>query len=188
VLAYDGPEPVEDGVTFAENALIKARAAAAHTGLPAIADDSGIAVDILGGSPGIFSARWAGRRRTQGRTCDSCSGNSAMCATSTAGPTSPASPPSLCLVAASTRSQACGQDASCGASRWWWVRLRPDLSTRRQLCLSGGNEQRGQEPAEPSGSCVSTSSCQSCANCCKASADWGLDKLDHPVIELVEIR
>lgn len=60
VLAYDGPEPVENGVTFAENALIKARAAAAHTGLAAIADDSGICVDVLGGSPGIFSARWAG--------------------------------------------------------------------------------------------------------------------------------
>ncbi|TFC81183.1 RdgB/HAM1 family non-canonical purine NTP pyrophosphatase [Cryobacterium cheniae] len=63
VLAYDGPEPVEDGVTFAENALIKARAAAAHTGLPAISDDSGICVDVLGGSPGIFSARWAGPAR-----------------------------------------------------------------------------------------------------------------------------
>ncbi|MEO6200373.1 MAG: RdgB/HAM1 family non-canonical purine NTP pyrophosphatase [Cryobacterium sp.] len=63
VLAYDGPEPIEDGVTFAENALIKARAAAAHTGLPAIADDSGICVDVLGGSPGIFSARWAGPAR-----------------------------------------------------------------------------------------------------------------------------
>ncbi len=63
VLAYDGPEPVEDGISFAENALIKARAAAAHTGLPAIADDSGICVDVLGGSPGIFSARWAGPAR-----------------------------------------------------------------------------------------------------------------------------
>lgn len=60
VLAYDGPEPVENGATFTDNALIKARAAAAHTGLPAIADDSGICVDVLGGSPGIFSARWAG--------------------------------------------------------------------------------------------------------------------------------
>jgi len=48
-------------VTFAENALIKARALAAFTGLPAVADDSGLAVDVLGGSPGIFSARWAGR-------------------------------------------------------------------------------------------------------------------------------
>jgi XTP/dITP diphosphohydrolase len=63
VLAYDGPEPVEDGVTFAENALIKARAAAAHTGLPALADDSGIAVDVLGGAPGVFSAYWAGHAK-----------------------------------------------------------------------------------------------------------------------------
>lgn len=63
VLAYDGPEPVENGATFTENALIKARAAAAHTGLPAIADDSGICVDVLGGAPGIFSARWSGPAR-----------------------------------------------------------------------------------------------------------------------------
>lgn len=60
VAGYDGPEPVEDGITFAENALIKARAAAAHTGRVAMADDSGICVDVLGGAPGIFSARWAG--------------------------------------------------------------------------------------------------------------------------------
>jgi XTP/dITP diphosphohydrolase len=52
---------VEDGVTFAENALIKARAVCAATGLPAVADDSGLAVDVLGGAPGIFSARWAGK-------------------------------------------------------------------------------------------------------------------------------
>lgn len=62
LLGYDGPEPVEDGATFLENALIKARAAFAHTGLPSMADDSGIAVEILGGAPGIFSARWAGGR------------------------------------------------------------------------------------------------------------------------------
>lgn len=54
------PAPREDGVTFAENALIKARAIARATGLPAVADDSGLAVDVLGGAPGIFSARWAG--------------------------------------------------------------------------------------------------------------------------------
>lgn len=63
VVGYDGPEPVEDGVTFAANALIKARAAAAHTGLPALADDSGVAVDVLGGSPGVFSAYWAGHKK-----------------------------------------------------------------------------------------------------------------------------
>ena len=62
LVGYDGPEPVEDGTSFLENALIKARVAFAHTGLPSIADDSGIAVEILGGAPGIFSARWAGGR------------------------------------------------------------------------------------------------------------------------------
>jgi XTP/dITP diphosphohydrolase len=62
LVPYDGPEPVEDGETFAENALIKARAAAAHTGLPALADDSGISVAALGGAPGIHSARYAGTR------------------------------------------------------------------------------------------------------------------------------
>ncbi|TNM60053.1 RdgB/HAM1 family non-canonical purine NTP pyrophosphatase [Streptomyces sp. NP160] len=55
------PEVAETEVTFAGNALLKARAVAAATGLLAVADDSGIAVDVLGGAPGIFSARWAGR-------------------------------------------------------------------------------------------------------------------------------
>ena len=62
LIGYDGPEPVEDGDTFEENALIKARAAAAFTGHPAIADDSGICVDALDGAPGIHSARYAGTR------------------------------------------------------------------------------------------------------------------------------
>lgn len=64
IVGYDGPEPIEDGTTFTQNALIKARAAAAHTGLPALADDSGLCVDILNGAPGIFSARWAGSARS----------------------------------------------------------------------------------------------------------------------------
>jgi XTP/dITP diphosphohydrolase len=55
------PEVVEDGVTFAQNALLKAHAAARATGLPAIGDDSGLCVDVLGGAPGVFSARWSGR-------------------------------------------------------------------------------------------------------------------------------
>jgi XTP/dITP diphosphohydrolase len=55
------PDVKETGVTFAENALLKARALAEATGLPAVADDSGLCVDVLGGAPGIFSARWAGR-------------------------------------------------------------------------------------------------------------------------------
>lgn len=57
----DLADVVETGVTFAANALLKAHAVAQATGLPAIADDSGLAVDVLGGAPGVFSARWAGR-------------------------------------------------------------------------------------------------------------------------------
>ncbi|MGW2251486.1 RdgB/HAM1 family non-canonical purine NTP pyrophosphatase [Kitasatospora sp. NPDC001660] len=55
------PDVPETGVTFAENALLKAHALARATGLPAVADDSGLCVDVLGGAPGIFSARWAGK-------------------------------------------------------------------------------------------------------------------------------
>jgi XTP/dITP diphosphohydrolase len=56
----DMPEVAETGRTFAENALLKARAVAAFTGLPAVADDSGICVDALNGMPGVLSARWSG--------------------------------------------------------------------------------------------------------------------------------
>jgi len=54
------PEPAEDGRTFDDNALIKARAAVTHTGLPALADDSGLEVDVLNRMPGVRSSRWAG--------------------------------------------------------------------------------------------------------------------------------
>jgi XTP/dITP diphosphohydrolase len=54
-------EVAETGVTFEENALLKAHAVAQGSGLPAVADDSGLCVDVLNGMPGVFSARWAGR-------------------------------------------------------------------------------------------------------------------------------
>ena len=57
---FNLPEPEETGTTFVENALIKARAAASATGLPCLADDSGLAVEALKGAPGIYSARWSG--------------------------------------------------------------------------------------------------------------------------------
>jgi XTP/dITP diphosphohydrolase len=57
----DAPEVPETGSTFADNALLKARAIAAHTGLPAVSDDSGLTVNALNGMPGILSARWAGK-------------------------------------------------------------------------------------------------------------------------------
>jgi|SRR5690625_5171619 len=57
----DLPDVKEDGLSFADNALLKARAVSAATGIAAVADDSGLSVDVLGGAPGIFSARWAGK-------------------------------------------------------------------------------------------------------------------------------
>src|SRR6266481_6907591 len=55
------PDVAETGATFAENALLKARAIAQFTGLPAVADDSGLCADALNGMPGVLSARWSGR-------------------------------------------------------------------------------------------------------------------------------
>ena len=60
------PEPVETGTTFEENALIKARAAAEAANLPALADDSGLCVDALGGRPGVYTADWAERQKFEG--------------------------------------------------------------------------------------------------------------------------
>jgi XTP/dITP diphosphohydrolase len=58
--SFEVPEVPEDGLSFVENAIIKARAASKHTGLAALADDSGLEVDYLDGAPGIYSARFAG--------------------------------------------------------------------------------------------------------------------------------
>ncbi|MGB5077384.1 MAG: RdgB/HAM1 family non-canonical purine NTP pyrophosphatase [Sphingorhabdus sp.] len=60
------PEPDETGVTFAENALLKAHAAAQGSGLPALADDSGLCVTALGGAPGVYTADWAKRQEYEG--------------------------------------------------------------------------------------------------------------------------
>jgi XTP/dITP diphosphohydrolase len=60
------PEPEETGTSFAENALLKARASAGASGLPALADDSGLCVDALGGRPGVYTADWAERQWFEG--------------------------------------------------------------------------------------------------------------------------
>ncbi|WP_413204502.1 RdgB/HAM1 family non-canonical purine NTP pyrophosphatase [Rhodospirillum sp. A1_3_36] len=64
------PEPEETGTTFQENALIKARAAAEASGLPALADDSGLTVSALDGAPGVYSARWAGPEKDFGKAME----------------------------------------------------------------------------------------------------------------------
>lgn len=64
------PEVVEDGETFRDNALKKARAIAEYSGKPTLADDSGLEVDALGGRPGVYSARYAGENATDGDNVD----------------------------------------------------------------------------------------------------------------------
>ncbi len=75
----DLPEPVEDGLTFEANAILKAEAAAIRSGLPALSDDSGLAITALEGAPGIYSARWAGPgndfRHAMKRVQDELDGN-----------------------------------------------------------------------------------------------------------------
>ena len=129
LIGYDGPEPVEDGATFAANALIKARAAAATTGLPALADDSGICVDALGGAPGIHSARYAGtpRRRRQPRPPALQSS-----ATRPSEPRSSSAPQRWWTANSSTSRWRAGPDACSGEPAGIGrFRLRPDLPSRR---------------------------------------------------------
>jgi XTP/dITP diphosphohydrolase len=67
---FNVPDCPEPHVTFVENCLAKARHASAHSGLPALADDSGICVEALGGAPGVFSARYAGEPKSDARNND----------------------------------------------------------------------------------------------------------------------
>ncbi|SCF75343.1 non-canonical purine NTP pyrophosphatase, RdgB/HAM1 family [Streptomyces sp. Ncost-T6T-2b] len=89
----DIPDVKETGVTFAENALLKAHALARATGLPAVADDSGLCVDVLGGAPGIFSARWSGTHGDDKANLDLLLAQLGDIDTPTGAPTSPAPQP-----------------------------------------------------------------------------------------------
>ena len=104
-------EPVEDQPTFEGNALLKARAGVAATGLPTIADDSGLCVDALNGMPGVLSARWSARLARDkgvGRPQQRAAARPAPATypTSGAAPTSPARSPGCCPTGASGSSRA----------------------------------------------------------------------------------
>lgn len=78
---YSLPEVDETGTTFAENARLKAESAMRATGRPAVADDSGLVVDALGGAPGVYSARYAGRTPATATGTKNCCENWPMCRT-----------------------------------------------------------------------------------------------------------
>ena len=98
--AYD--EPAETEPTFEGNALIKARAGLQATGLPSLADDSGLCVDALNGMPGVLSARWAGVAKDDAANNGSCSSSSPTCPTSDAARSSVVRWRSACPTAART--------------------------------------------------------------------------------------
>src|SRR6516165_3793888 len=123
------PEPEETGATFEANAALKARAAAEASGLPALADDSGLVVPALGGAPGIYSARWAGEAKDFGAAM---AGFTASFATRTAplclSPFSPSPRPTAMpsSFAARSRAASSGRRAATGVS-----------ATTPCLCLRG---------------------------------------------------
>ena len=103
------PDVEETGATFAANAMLKARAVAEHTGLPAVADDSGLCVDALNGMPGVLSARWAGAHGDDAANLDLVLGQLAdipderrgahfFCAAAVAMPPGPHGSPGECRV------------------------------------------------------------------------------------------
>lgn len=102
-LGVDSAE--ETGLTFIENAILKARHAAKVTGLPAIADDSGLAVDVLGGAPGIYSARYSGEDATDLKNLTKTTGNTER---RTGRPTSGAFPLRAGISASRGRSDSAG--------------------------------------------------------------------------------
>ena len=139
-------DPVEDDVTFAGNALIKARYVAERTGEAVIADDSGLCVDVLGGSPGVFSARWCGRHGADDENTDLLLGQlndvgddlrqaKFVCA---AVYVSPGQPDIIATGIMPGR-------LDPGTPRQGRFRLRPDLRTRRIRTDRGRTDEPGEE-------------------------------------------
>ena len=140
------PDVVEDGLTFAANALKKARETATATQLPCLADDSGLCVDALNGMPGVFSARWSGRHGDDAANldlvlaqlsdvADGLRGARFECAAALALPSGQER-----VVSGSRRGQAAARPP--GVRR---LRLRPDLPSRRPRSHDRGDVRGGEE-------------------------------------------
>ena len=159
------PDPVEDGVTFQENALLKARDVAARTGCPAIADDSGLIVDVMGNAPGILSARWAASMAMTKPTTRCCSRRSPTFRMPSVPRVSVARPRWWCrkpkqaqapmVVMRSLRKswKPAKCRACCCMSSWRaWLRLRPLFvpDDQRRVSVEAGEELTSaqMEPAE----------------------------------------
>ena len=138
----DAPDVPETGSTFADNALLKARAIAAHTGLPAVSDDSGLTVNALNGMPGILSARWSGKHGDDRANLELVLGQLADI-------DRPRRRVRLCRRAGAPRrhtgmddQRACFRPPHPGTARQERLRLRPDLRPRRH-----GDDDRGARAA-----------------------------------------
>ena len=146
--------PAETGLTFIENALLKARHASHITGLPAIADDSGLSVDALGGAPGIHSARYAGVDAIPARTFVSCWRHWKTLPTKNAARRSTAA--SSCCSGPMTRRRSSVRPPGAARSRERPAVKRASATTRSffdpALGMTAAELERGhQEPREPSG-------------------------------------
>ena len=161
------PEAPETGATFAENALAKGRDAVAATGLPAVADDSGLAVDALNGMPGVLSARWAGRHGDDvanlelllaqlGDVPDERRGAAFVCAAALCCPTAPRSSSTACGRAGSS-----GPRAAPGGS----ATTRSSCRTASNAPPPSWNRRRRTPPATGAGPCGR------CSRTCAGSAE-----------------
>ena len=159
----DFPEAPETGATFAENALAKAHDAAAATGLPSVADDSGLAVDALNGMPGVLSARWSGRHGDDRANLelllaqvadvpDERRGAAFVCA---AALVVPGGPRPWCT--------ASGPGASPGPAGHQRLRLRPDLRAGRGDAHVGRAVGRRRRTRRPTGPARCRPCCRTCA-------------------------
>ena len=148
----DMPEVAETGATFTENALLKARAVVAHTGCPAVAEDSGLCIDALNGMPGVLSARWAGRHGDDEANLRLVLGQLADVPTDRRAGHFDLRGGAGAAFGPGARHRGNGQRPDHRRpARHERVRLRPDLRAGRRRADHGGDEPGGQGRDQPPG-------------------------------------